>query len=86
MTTPFSKRVEILSDLYIEYSVDYSDFISDNDLGVPLAVSIVQGCATPTDRGELFINQSFDAFCELLDIDNYGDYNDIDSMIAFANE
>lgn len=86
MTTPFSKRVEILSDLYMGYYGNYEEFIDDNDLGVPLAVAIIQGCATPTEKGVGFINESFDSFCELLDIDNYGDYEDIDAMIEFSNE
>jgi len=86
MTTPFSKRVEILSDLYMEYYVDYEQFIEDNDLGVPLAVLITLGCATASATGIEMINQSFDSFCELLDIDNHGEYEDIDSMIEFANE
>lgn len=86
MTTPFSKRVEILNDLYMDHYDNYDEFISDNDLGVPLAVLMIQGCAIPSDDGVGFINQSFDAFCELLDIDNHGEYEDIDSMIDFANE
>lgn len=84
--TPFSKRVEILSDLYMENSEEYEEFISDNDIGVPLSVLITQGCATPSDKGIEYINQSFDSFCELLDIDRHGDYNSFDEMIEFANE
>lgn len=84
--TPFSKKCEILHDLYLNHSTEYEDFILDNDLGVPLAVLIVQGCATPTDKGTQHVSDSFDSLCEILEIDKYGDYETIETMIGFANE
>ena len=84
--TPFSKQVEILNDLYMDYGDEYSDFIEDNDIGVPLAVFITQGCATATPKGIEMITESFDSLCENLDIDNYGNYESLDYMLEFANE
>jgi hypothetical protein len=84
--TPFSKQCQILHDLYLNHSTEYEDFILDNDLGIPLAVLIVQGCATPTDKGMQHVSDSFDSLCEILEIDKYGDYETIETMIGFANE
>lgn len=84
--TPYSKKVEILHDLYMNDSTEYEEFISHHDIGVPLAVLIFQGCATPTEKGILSISESFDALCEFLEIDKYGDYEDIGTMLTFASE
>ena len=42
MTTDFSKRCEILSDLWMNYRTDeqLTDFIEYNDMGLPLAYFI----------------------------------------------
>ena len=84
--TPFSKKVEILHDLYLNHSTEYEDFILDNDLGVPLAVLIIQGCATPTEKGVKSVSDSFDSLCEILEIDKHGEYQNVGVMLTLANE
>jgi hypothetical protein len=65
---------------------DWKDFFLIHDLGVPIAVAIDMGGAHATEKGIEWINESFIGLCEYLDIDSYGEYEDLDSMIRFANE
>ena len=52
MATPFSNKVAILADLWINYRDDeqFQDFIEYNDLGLPLGYLINTELATPTDQ------------------------------------
>ena len=80
--TDFSDRVSILSDLFMWHNGDaeWEEFFDIQDLGVPLAVAITQGGATPTDIGISWINESFDAMCEFLNIEDTG-FSVIDEMM-----
>lgn len=86
--TPFSKRVEIMHEFYMDYSgsEEYDDFISLNDLGFPAATLSYTGAATLNDNGMAYVNDTWNALCELLGIDSYGDYDNLDSLMEFANE
>jgi hypothetical protein len=84
--TPFSKRVEILYNVYLtQRDTDLEDFISSNDLGFPAAVLLTLGAVTPTTVGEGYINKTFDALCNYLDVDNLGDYDSFDNFWEIAN-
>jgi hypothetical protein len=86
--TPFSKKVEILNDFYIDYSGsgEYDDFIQLNDLGFPAAVLSIMGAATITDIGEGFIEQTWVALCELLVVDHHGEYDSLDDLMEMSDE
>lgn len=85
--TPFSKRVQILTSMYqTERDTAYEDFIQTNDLGFPAAVLLTLGAVTLTDTGTRYVNDTFDALCDLLGIDRYGDFDNLDQMEAIANE
>lgn len=86
--TPFSNRCEILYDFYMDYSgsEDYSDFIALNDLGFPAAVLTVTGAASLTDIGVKHVNDTWTSLCELLGVDSYGEYENLDYLMEFANE
>lgn len=84
--TPFSKRVEILNDIYLtQRDTDLEDFISSNDLGFPAAVLLTLGAVTLTPFGEGYINETFDALCNYLEIDNLGDYDSLENILEIAN-
>lgn len=84
--TPFSNRVQILYDVYMtERDGDLEDFIMANDLGFPAAVLLTLGAVTLTDVGERHINETFDALCNILEIDQYGDYDSFLNMLEIAN-
>lgn len=84
--TPFSKRVEILYHVYItQRDSDLEEFILSNDLGFPAAVLSHLGGVTLTDAGERWVNETFDALCNLMEIDTLGDYDSFDDMVVIAN-
>lgn len=87
-STPFSKKCEILHDFYIANAVDedWQDFISLHDLGLPAAVLVVNGGATLTDIGIAFVDETWQALCNELGVDHYGNYESLESLISFANE
>ena len=82
----FEGKCEILHDLYMERGGDeeYSEFISTNDIGIPLAYMVVMGAAVPTEAGILDVEYTYMNFCELLGIDSYGDYDSLDAMIDLS--
>ena len=73
-TTPFSKRCEILGDLWVAYKGDpeFEDFISYNDLGLPLAYALATEIVTKTPKAELFVNETFDLLLTGLELADEG--------------
>ena len=82
MPTTFGKKVEILSDLWINYKddSDFDDFIEYNDLGLPLAYLITSDLASPSDAGVLYIDETFNLLCAALDIDLDAEYQSLNEM------
>jgi hypothetical protein len=60
--TPFAKRCEILADLWVAYKGDeeMADFISYNDLGLPLAYAINTEIVATSAKAEMFIDETFE--------------------------
>jgi len=87
-TTPFSNKVAILADLWINYRDDenFEDFISYNDLGLPLGYIVNTELATPTDQGMLYINETFDLLCAALELDLEKTYDSLQQMFELANK
>jgi hypothetical protein len=86
MPTNFSNKVAILADLWINYRDDeqFEDFISYNDLGLPLGYIVNTELATPTDQGILYINETFDLLCAALELDLEKDYESLQQMFELA--
>ena len=84
-TTPFSKRCEILGDLWVAYKGDpeFEDFISYNDLGLPLAYAVSTEIVTATPKAEMFINETFDLLLAGLELED-DDYNDLDDILPVS--
>jgi len=72
--TPFSKRCEILADLWVAYKGDeeMADFISYNDLGLPLAYAINTDIVPSTVKAEMFINETWELLLAGLELDDEG--------------
>ena len=83
--TPFSKKCEILHDFYMEHSGsdEYEEFISLNDLGFPAAVLVMNGGAVLLDEGERFVEETWQALCEELEIDHHGEYKSLDDLKSY---
>ena len=82
-TTPFSNRCEILGDLWVAYKGDpeFEDFITYNDLGLPLAYAIATDIVTPTPKAEMFINETFDLLLSGLDLVDEG-FDSLDDILG----
>jgi hypothetical protein len=87
MATPFSNKVAILADLWINYRDDeqFQDFIEYNDLGLPLGYLINTELATPTDQGMMYITETFDLLCAALELDIDKHYDSLVEMFGLSN-
>lgn len=81
--TDFSKRAEILGELWLDYREDenFEDFITYNDLGLPLAYLASQGLAKCEPRGELYINETWDLLLEALGIAEDTGWDSLDDLL-----
>lgn len=61
MTTFFENKAEILAELWQDYRNDeeFQDFVSYNDLGLPLAYSVANGIVEKSPMVEQFVEESF---------------------------
>jgi hypothetical protein len=71
LAVAFADKTGILGTLWIEFRADedFTDFIEYNDLGLPMAYMVAEGLikeCSPT--GEALIEETFNMFCELLEI------------------
>lgn len=81
--TPFTNRCEILGDFWISYKSDseFEDFISYNDLGLPLAYAISTEIVSSTPKSEMFINETWDLLLAGLNIQDEG-FDSLDDLLA----
>ena len=78
------EKAEIIFEFMNDHSSDeaFEDFFSYNDLGVPMAVMIVNDLIILTDEGLDVINETWKSLCEELnDADAEYDYEDLDELI-----
>jgi hypothetical protein len=62
-----------------------SDFLVTFDLGVPLSSLIYLDACIPNDRGIAYVDAAWEAFCEMLEIDLYGNYPSAEYMFDFSD-
>ena len=82
MTTSFENKTIILSDLWLNYrnDEDFVDFVSYNDLGLPLAYAISEGIVDSTETASNFINETFDLFLAGVGVDDTG-FESLDDVL-----
>jgi hypothetical protein len=82
MTTPKETKVKILADLWMDYrqEPEFEDFISYNDLGLPLAYIISEDIVKMTNKAETFINETFDLLLGGLDLEDTG-FESLDDLL-----
>lgn len=70
MSLPFSDKCGILGQFWFEFRDDekLADFITYNDIGLPLAWFIATGVVTPNPMAEDYINETFDLFLAALEL------------------
>jgi hypothetical protein len=76
--------IENFSRICIEEKV-YPDFVTYNDLGIPLAISVLTEMADLKPRGQEVIDETFELMCELLELDPNVEYADFDDFMAGSN-
>ena len=81
--TGFSKQCEILSQLWMDYrdESDFEDFVTYNDLGLPLAHFIHEGVVKSTPQAEMYVGETFNLFIAALEADPEEEYESLDEML-----
>lgn len=84
--TDFSKKCEILGELWLDYKdeEEFADFIEYNDIGLPLAYAVSAGLAKIEPQGELYVNETFDLLIDALSIDYNTEWESLDEMLSNA--
>jgi hypothetical protein len=88
--TPFSKKCEILGEVYALYknssALDegWKTFFRNNDVGLPLAYCLSNGIATIVEGNEEYVDQTFLRMCINIGLSPEDEYNDLQSMFALS--
>jgi hypothetical protein len=82
--TTFSSKATILGDLWLEYredikgNKDWEEFFTWADIALPLSFMVSKGYAgEPTDDGVEMIEQAWDVFCKMIEIEADIEYADL---------
>ena len=86
----FLSKCNILGELWLKYRDEaetnetWSEYFTYSDVALPLSYGISQGFVQMVEGGGLdnFVNESWQIFCELIDIDPDGEYEDIEDAWA----
>ena len=83
MSTSFLTKCEILAEVYTEssWNEELAEFRHANDIGLPLAYMVSQDLTTANDKGEMFIESTWEELCLYLKVDNKKEYDSSDDMI-----
>ncbi len=83
MTTTFSNKALIIEDLWINYRDDteFSDFVSYNDLGLPLSYAIANGVVESNPIAEKFVEETFALLLAGLGLEDTG-FELLDDLLA----
>jgi hypothetical protein len=83
--TPFASRCDILGELWVAYKGDpeFEDFISYNDLGLPLAYAISTDIVKTSPKAEMFINETWEVLLSGLEIADEG-YDSLDDILGLG--
>ena len=76
--------IEDFSQLCREEKI-HLDFITYNDLGIPLALSVVAEIADLKGRGQEIIDETYSLMCELLEVSADKEYEYFEDMLEDSN-
>ena len=88
--TPFSKKCEILGAMWLNYREEaegneaWEAFFDYNDMALPMAYFIADGLVNPSGSDETItiIDETWDLFCQYIDINPEAMYEDISAAFA----
>lgn len=61
---------------------NYDEFFDYNDLGIPMAIAVVQDMVILTDAGEQLLEETWTELCLLFEADPNGEYESIDDLMV----
>jgi hypothetical protein len=64
---------------------DFIDFIEYNDLGLPMAYLVDGDLVKMTNKGEIFVEETFELFLQSLKIEDAG-FTDLEEVLEAASE
>lgn len=84
-STPFSNRCDILAEVWVNYKgePDFEDFITYNDLGLPLAYAIAVDIIQSTPKAEMFVNETFDLLLTAMSVEDTG-FESLDDLMGVS--
>jgi hypothetical protein len=79
----FENKVSILAELWMNYRDDeeLQDFIEFNDLGLPLAYSLLHEIVLPTEKSELYINETYGLLIAALQVEDK-EWKSLDELLG----
>lgn len=82
-STTFENKASILAELWMEYRFDkeFKDFVSYNDIGLPLAFLVAEGLVDPGPLAKSMLDETFNLFLAALGIEDEGFENLEDLMM-----
>lgn len=81
--TTFENKCYILSDLWLNYrhDKDFEDFVSYNDLGLPLSYLISEGIVESSEVAQSMVEETFSILLSGMDIDDTG-FENLDDILS----
>ena len=75
----------ILSDLWMGYREEdaFEEFVSYNDLGLPLSYAVSNQIVKPTETTNQIVNETWELLLEVLSLDDTG-FEDLEAMLDLA--
>jgi len=81
-TTTFENKGLILAELWIDYrdEPDLKDFVSYNDLGLPLGFLVSEGLVTPSKKAIEMVEETFEMLLVAFGVEDAG-FTSIDELM-----
>ena len=85
--TTLANKVSILADLWLNYGDDetFEDFVSYNDLGLPLAYALDNNIIVANEKTIGFIEETFGLLLAGLDVEDTG-FNTLNELLMLPEE
>ena len=86
--TPFNVRCQILGELWTEYKFDieFEDFISFNDLALPLAHAFANGIIDESENMRVLINKTFDEYLSVCGIESDSGFENLADIFKLTGQ
>ena len=80
---PMKKKLQILSDVYLNYrdADEFKEFAEYNDLGLPLAHLVASGLASLETEGFVYVSETYDLLVDAMGLPEDYEYESLEEMI-----